>query len=282
LAHYHLGLALLNSGSFKEASNSFLDCIGLNYSFPAAHYYLGVALAKMDSQKDAIGALSVFLSLAPSNLNARILLSNLLKNTEPEMAKIFTQQINDMKKGEVIIVSGLPRSGTSMMMQILDAAGLDILTDKIRNADDNNPKGYFEFEPVKSLARDSSWLDQADGKAVKVIAQLLKFLPDGYKYKVIFMKRDVNEVIISQQKMLGKDSKVFPLALSETFKKELNRIENWFQIHPNFEVVYTDYSNLILKPDVEICKICDFLQIDYSNKQRMIGTVDSTLYRTKL
>lgn len=282
LAHYHLGLCLLNLGLFQEAADSFLDCIGLNYSLPAAHYYLGVTLSKMNATKDAINALSVFLTLAPTNFNARILLSKLLKNIEPEMSKKLTEQIINMKKGEVIIVSGLPRSGTSMMMQILDAAGVSILSDKIRNADDNNPKGYFEFEPVKSLARDSSWLDQADGKAVKVIAQLLKFLPDGYKYKVVFMTRNLNEVLSSQQKMLGKDSKVFPLALSETFKKELARIENWFQIQPNFEVMYADYGDLISKPDAEIDKICDFLQIDQGNKSKMIGAVDSTLHRNKL
>jgi tetratricopeptide (TPR) repeat protein len=281
LAHYHLGLALLNTGSFKEAANSFLDCIGLNYSFPAAHYYLGLALSKMNSQKDAISALSVFLSLAPSNLNARILLSKLLKNTEPEIAKNFSKQIIDMKKGEVIIVSGLPRSGTSMMMQILDAAGLDILTDKIRNADENNPKGYYEFEPVKSLARDSSWFNQADGKVVKVIAQLLKFLPDGYTYKVIFMKRNINEVLTSQQKMLGKDSKNFPLALAETFKKELSRIENWFQIQPNFEVIYADYGDLVSNPNSAVDEICNFLNIEPEKKENMVRVVDRSLHRNK-
>lgn len=281
LAHYHLGFALLNTGYYKEAANSFLDCIGLNYSFPAAHYYLGVALSKINSQKDAIGALSVFLSLAPSNFNARILLSNLLKNTEPEMAKGFSQQIKNMKKGEVIIVSGLPRSGTSMMMQILNAAGLEILTDEIRNADDNNPKGYYEFEPVKSLARDNTWFYQADGKVVKVIAQLLKYLPEGYTYKVIFMKRNINEVLASQQKMLGKTSNTFPLALSETFKKELTRIENWLQIQPNFEVVYADYSALVSNPNTEIDRICHFLDIKPSNKANMVTAVDGSLHRNK-
>jgi len=281
MAHFHMGLSLLNLGFYQEAANSFLDCIGLKYSVPPAHYYLGVSLFKMNQPKDAISALSVFLSFAPSNLKARILLSNLLKTTDPTLAKSYSQQINNMKKGEIIIVSGLPRSGTSMMMQILDAAGIDILTDKIRNADDNNPKGYYEFEPVKNMAKDVSWFDQANGKAVKVIAQLLKFLPDGFTYKVIFMKRNLNEVLTSQQKMLGKDTKTFPMGLAEIFKKDVARIENWFQIQPNMEVLYADYGELVSNPEKEMDKICDFLHIDPSLKPAMINSVDSSLHRNK-
>lgn len=281
LAHYHLGLSLLNLGYYKEAANSFLDCIGLNYSLPAAHYYLGLSLYKTKEIKNAIGALSVFLSMAPGNLNARIMLADLLKTSDPEMSQSYSKQISKMKKGEIIIVSGLPRSGTSMMMQILDAAGIDLLTDKIRNADDNNPKGYYEFEPVKSMARNVSWFDQADGKAVKVIAQLLKFLPGGFSYKVIFMKRNLNEVLTSQQKMLGKDSKTFPMGLAETFKKDIARIENWFDMQPNMDVLYADYGELIADPAKEMDKICDFLQMDHSLKPAMISAIDSSLHRNK-
>jgi len=281
LAHFHLGLSMLYLGYFREAANSFLDCIGLNYSIPAAHYYLGLSLSKTNEIKDSISALSVFLSMAPSNLNARILLADLLKTAEPAMAQSYSQQIINMKKGEIIIVSGLPRSGTSMMMQILDAAGVEILTDKLRNADDNNPKGYYEFEPVKSMARDVSWFDQADGKAIKVIAQLLKYLPGSFTYKVIFMKRNLNEVLTSQQKMLGKESKTFPMGLAETFKKDVARIENWFLLQPNIDVLYADYGELVANPEKEMDKICDFLQIDQSLKPIMISSVDSSLHRNK-
>jgi len=106
----------------------------------------------------------------------------------------------------IIIVSGLPRSGTSMMMKMLEAAGLEILTDHLRAADDNNPKGYYEFERVKQLkAGDFDWLPQARGKVVKIISALLEYLPNQYEYKIIFMRRNMDEVLSSQRQMLMRD-----------------------------------------------------------------------------
>ena len=103
----------------------------------------------------------------------------------------------------VFIVSGLPRSGTSLMMMILNAAGIPPLTDYERNADEDNPRGYYEFERVKKLKDgDFGWLENAQGKAVKVISALLTYLPEGYTYKVIFMRRELSEILASQRKML--------------------------------------------------------------------------------
>ncbi len=102
----------------------------------------------------------------------------------------------------VIVVSGLPRSGTSMMMQMLAAGGLDIMTDQVRAADDDNLAGYYELEAVKRTREEASWLQDAPGKAVKVIYRLLEYLPDDYHYQVLFMQRPLEEVIASQQLML--------------------------------------------------------------------------------
>jgi hypothetical protein len=104
----------------------------------------------------------------------------------------------------IIIVSGLPRSGTSMMMKMLDAAGVPIMTDAVRTADIDNPKGYYEYERVKDLEKekDKSYIKEGRGKALKVISWLLKDLPDDNQYRIIFMRRDLNEVIASQNKML--------------------------------------------------------------------------------
>ncbi len=108
-----------------------------------------------------------------------------------------------MSRQDVItIVSGLPRSGTSMMMSMLEAGGIGSVVDGIRKADDDNPKGYFEFERVKQLKKDSSWLVEATGKVVKVISQLLRDLPPSYQYKVIFVRRNINEILASQTQML--------------------------------------------------------------------------------
>src|SRR5262249_30630691 len=103
---------------------------------------------------------------------------------------------------DIIIVSGLPRSGTSLMMQMLDGGGVPVLTDNIRAADTDNPRGYYEFEPVKATKRDATWLPAARGKAVKMVSQLLYHLPPGETYRVLFLERDLEEVLASQEKML--------------------------------------------------------------------------------
>ena len=115
------------------------------------------------------------------------------------LKKLFTQQAEQT----ITIVSGLPRSGTSMMMKMLEAGGIPPLTDEIRTADTDNPKGYYEFERVKKMDKgDTAWLENAQGKSVKVISALLKHLPSDYRYRVIFMRRDMSEILASQKKML--------------------------------------------------------------------------------
>ncbi|MFC2085810.1 hypothetical protein ACFLRO_01215, partial [Bacteroidota bacterium] len=118
-------------------------------------------------------------------------------------AEHFDQAI----KGTITVVSGLPRSGTSMMMQMLDKGGLEPFVDDKREADENNPRGYYEHEAVKSLARNKQWLPQAEGKVVKVIANLLTHLPANFHYRVIFMERDITEIVTSQKRMLKRMGK---------------------------------------------------------------------------
>src|SRR5436190_8775031 len=103
---------------------------------------------------------------------------------------------------EIIVVSGLPRSGTSLMMQLLDAGGVEVVTDNLRSADADNPRGYYEFEKVKQVKRDASWLPGVRGKAVKMVSQLLLDLPPTERYRVVFMERDFEEMLDSQERML--------------------------------------------------------------------------------
>ncbi|MCA1601952.1 MAG: sulfotransferase [Acidobacteria bacterium] len=121
----------------------------------------------------------------------------------------------------IIIVSGLPRSGTSMMMRMLEAGGINVLTDGIRKADEDNPEGYYEVELVKTLKQQSDklWLGDARGKAVKVISALLDTLPQSYRYKVIFMNRNLAEVIASQNKMRARKGDH-----SESSDEEMSRL----------------------------------------------------------
>src|SRR5262245_20267166 len=105
---------------------------------------------------------------------------------------------------EIIVVSGLPRSGTSLMMQMLDRGGIPAVTDRLRAADEDNPRGYYEFEAVKRTKQDASWLPAARGRAVKLVSSLLYDLPNSEAYRVLFMQRDMDEVLESQEKMLAR------------------------------------------------------------------------------
>src|SRR5690606_22661494 len=170
------------------------------------------------------------------------------------------------RKDQIVIVSGLPRSGTSLMMQMLDKGGLEILTDSNRKADISNPKGYYEYNPVMALHKDNSWLDNAQNKSLKVVAPLLKFLDPKYRYKVIFMNRDLNEVVKSQQKMIGKDPEAFPTKLFETYKKHLNHVSMWKDKEPHVELIYVDYNDALNETSTVVKKIVSFIGKELDEK----------------
>ena len=196
---------------------------------------------------------------------------------------LFKRKQNRVKNSTVII-SGLPRSGTSMMMRMLEAGGLAPFTDHIRKPDNDNPKGYYEFERVKKLEKDKSWLPEAKGKAVKIISILLKHLPSEYEYKVIFMHRNMEEILASQARMLarrGKDSSsVTDDELSKKFNMHLKNIKEWLANQPNFDVMYVTYHEVIQNRRDHCIKINEFLGNRLDVKQ-MIGAIDKTLYRNK-
>ena len=140
-----------------------------------------------------------------------------------------------MDQDTVTIVSGLPRSGTSMMMRMLEAGGMEILTDEIRTADEDNPKGYYEFERVKQIEHDQAWLEDAKGKAVKMIVALLKHLPSGYFYKIIFMERKIEEVLASQREMLVRrgepTDRISDEKMAALFHKHVEQVRSWIAIN---------------------------------------------------
>ena len=128
----------------------------------------------------------------------------------------------------ITIVSGLPRSGTSLMMRALDKGGINLLTDEIRAPDQDNPKGYYEFEKVKTVKQDSSWVSRAKGKAVKMVYRLLYDLPKKFSYRIVFMQRDLKEILVSQKKMLQRKNQALTLEdkeMENLFQKELNKFK---------------------------------------------------------
>jgi Sulfotransferase domain len=152
----------------------------------------------------------------------------------------------------VTIVSGLPRSGTSLMMQMLQAGGMQLLTDGQRAPDEHNPRGYFEHEGVKHSRTDVSWLEQANGKVVKVVHLLLQYLPANRDYRVIFMLRVLEEVIVSQRVMLKQQGRASAMltdaALADVFEKQLTTMRQWLAERPNFRVLYVNYRDVIDDP----------------------------------
>ena len=185
----------------------------------------------------------------------------------------------------IVIVSGLPRSGTSMMMRMLEAGGVRPLEDGVRTADISNPKGYFEFEPVKQLeaARgEVAWLADARGKAVKVISFLLTWLPEDYNYQVIFMQRDLDEVLASQQQMLarrGEDDAATP-ASCDVFQAHLTQVERFMAARPCFETLYVPYREAVASPEATAATVARFLGRSMDTAA-MAKAVEASLYRNR-
>ncbi|MEE8305067.1 MAG: sulfotransferase domain-containing protein [Candidatus Tectomicrobia bacterium] len=184
----------------------------------------------------------------------------------------------------ITVVSGLPRSGTSMMMQMLAAGGMDVVVDNIRQADEDNPKGYYELENVKKLKDDPSFLDDALGKACKIISMLLYDLPQDKPYKIIFMRRNLKELLASQKIMLQRREKDVReddnTEMERIFTKHLNDITAWLDSQDNIDIVYVNYREVMDNPFSCAQAVNQFLD-HRLNVQDMIHVVDHALYRTR-
>ena len=184
----------------------------------------------------------------------------------------------------VIIVSGLPRSGTSMMMQMLAAAGISVMTDGVREADESNPKGYYEYEKETQVGSDNSCIPDAKGKFIKIVAQLLPKLPSGQPYRIIFMQCPLSEVIPSQDKLLErlgkKGSKLTPEKLAETYQKQLKQVEQVLNYYQDIEVLPINYNDAIANPRLIATQVNEFLGGKWDEKA-MITAIDPSLRHQK-
>ena len=182
----------------------------------------------------------------------------------------------------IIIVSGLPRSGTSLMMQMLENGGVAVITDGIRSADPDNPRGYYEFEQIKTIKRDASWLPAMRGKAFKMVSQLLYDLPQSETYRIVFMERDLEETLLSQEKMLTRLGRT--AAPREQMKRayalHLERLHEWLSLQGNMEIFLVRYNDLVERPREQTERVAAFLggKLDV---EAMVKTVDFSLYRNR-
>ena len=203
------------------------------------------------------------------------------------MLDALRRRLTRASRGEpIVVVSGLPRSGTSMMMRMLEAGGLSVVSDGERAADVDNPKGYFELERIKNLEQetDKSYLREARGKAVKVISFLIKDLPDENDYRILFMRRDLDEVLASQQKMIDRlasqDSDADGAAMKEAFRNDIARVRVLCKMRPNFALCEVNYRNAIADPAAASRAVNEFLggRLD---EAAMRAAVDASLYRNR-
>ncbi len=183
---------------------------------------------------------------------------------------------------EIVIVSGLPRSGTSLMCQMLENGGIEVVTDSIRTPDTDNPRGYYELEKVKKIKEDASWLPETRGKAFKMVSQLLYNLPPTERYRVIFMQRDLDEMLISQEKMLERLGRpAAPRELIRTnFVAHLDRLHRMLDEQPHIAVLRVDYKALVERP-AEMAEVVNTFLGGRGDVSRMAASVDPSLYRNR-
>ncbi|MCU0433200.1 MAG: alkaline phosphatase family protein [Bacteroidia bacterium] len=284
LAHHGLAVALLRQDKIEQAIDEALNAVGLLHHFPSAHYHLGEALMKAGMHDRAAEAFSLTVHLQPGNSRAHHWLVKLYEGplANHEKAEYHRNFIMNHISRTIYIVSGMPRSGTSMLMQMLRAGGLQTVTDDKRLSDDHNPQGYLEDDRVKRLHIDNTWLAEADGKAVKVVAPLLQFLPPGFSYKIIYMHRDLHEVLQSQLKMTGRatDGKTFPAGLADAMAKQAEKAQAWMKAQPHVATLELHYRHVVEDPADAADRIAAFVG-ENLDTDAMAAAVNASLYRNK-
>ena len=291
-AHFLCGVALQRLGRAREAQRAFDTAIVQNPVFPAAHRRLARLYRLPLGDPDKANEHMVLARTAakritdfqmgetpptPANeqldINTAVSLSDLNCNEE----------FGPLPEDGIVVVSGLPRSGTSMMMQMLEAGGLPVLTDGARRPDEDNPKGYYEYAGAKKLAADNSWLEASQGKAVKIIAQLLPGLRQGFNYRVLFMERPVQEVIASQSRMLERmgrrGGRLSDHRLAETYFRQIDSVRNVLKEHQEkVSVLSINYHAALTDPLATARSVNRFLG-GCLDEQAMVAVIDPSLRR---
>ena len=290
MAHFCLGCALTQLKRFKEAEQALLVAITLNPNFKEAHRRLAVLYGRQlydPSKADEHRKLAHTIARHLKTVTRRSS-QGLTSHHKPDfhIAHLSHKPATiDVDKPVVTVVTGLPRSGTSMMMQMLSSGGMPILSDGKRVADEDNPRGYYELEAATRLSKENLWISNSVGKAVKIVAPLLTKLPRNYRYRVIFMQRDLNEVIASQRTMLERLNSNKPEAsgdmLNKAFQLQLRQINHWLGNQNNIETLHLHYHEVIMDPETTARSINDFLGGGFSIK-RMCDAVDPSLHRQQI
>jgi hypothetical protein len=202
------------------------------------------------------------------------------------MKQLASEVVARFKYGQpVIVVSGLPRSGTSMLMNMLASGGMPVVTDEHRRADEDNPLGYFELDRVKSLEtdRDRVWVRAARGKAIKVVSHLLRFLPNENRYRLLLATRDLSEVLTSQNRMLSRLNRGNPLADEKAirlYERHLRNVLCLVRVRSNFDLLVVPYAEVVADAQRWSRRIASFVGGSL-DEARMAAVVRSKLYRNR-
>jgi predicted AlkP superfamily phosphohydrolase/phosphomutase/tetratricopeptide (TPR) repeat protein len=283
-AHFLLGLALTGMKEYEQAAAAFRAAISFNPHFPEAHLRLAALLEKhLDDNECAREHRRLARIMRMPTRMVRPSVAERVESSAP-----FTVKTAEMAalRESLIVVTGLPRSGTSMLMQMLAAGGMHVLSDGLRAADEDNPRGYLEFERVKNLLKDSKWLFEGRGKAVKIVAPLLAALPPNLPCRVILTERDTEEVLDSQERMLVRRQQ--PRAttterrrmLKEEYLRSLGRMKAMLTQRPDTRLLVIEHSNAISDPFITAEKVNEFLggALDVA---KMAAVIDPNLYRNR-
>jgi len=320
LAWQGLARVRLRQGREEEAAQFALSSIACRHDLPLSHFWLGVALARLGRRERAIQAFETSLSFRPPLRISHRMLGRLCRGSakgekHAKAARDFVvhrleeeKRLNTLREearrrskerpaAEVVVpaaaivrqqldftlVSGLPRSGTSLMMRMLEAAGLPIMSDGLRSADEDNPEGYYEWEDIKKVGSQPAILREAAGKTLKVISMLLPSLPVGHRYKVIFMDRPLEEVAQSQAKMLQRKgvTESMPVEkMMDSLKQHREQILGGLARAPGFEVLVVDFPELVRAPEKWVDRIQTFLGIKDASAA-MQRVIRQDLYRNR-
>ena len=294
-AHYLLARGLEGVGDIEHARIAYGVAIGQAPGFlDAREAYLAMLEREGDeqeaaTQREAIASIRESASLeraAEADDLDRVAeaIARTRAERRPRLESLPTAPAAEVPDDQppVVVVSGLPRSGTSMMMQMLAGGGLPVYTDEKREADADNPRGYYEHENATKLASDRSWLPESRGKVVKIVAQLLPYLPRGEKYRVVFMDRDLREIVRSQRVMLDRlgreGGRLSDGRMMTTLDAQVAQVERLIARRPDIDAIFVDYDAAVRDPAAEAARIAEFLGGGL-DPAAMAAAVDESLRR---
>ena len=297
--HFLLGVALSQEGAWEKACTALANTLKLDQTFYPAYRYLAAALRATGRPDEALQTELQLIatrretSVADAERTARLRTEAVARAGERRVARRQKREEAAQRETEAaavesmdfVLVSGLPRSGTSLMMQMLQAGGLELMTDGARAADEDNPEGYWEWEATKKLPKNPRILEQAEGKVVKVISALLPHLPPRHRYKILFMRRPETEVVASQWKMLENRQQA-PVSerehLEKTQGQHVEQMLERLKESDRVEVLEVDYPDLVAAPGPWINRVTAFLgEEKFPRVEEMVGMVKPELYRNR-